>query len=35
MKNFIEQISIIFGGFHLIKMNFVQTGLKKSTSKYR
>jgi len=27
MKNFVEQISIKFGGFYLIKMNLVQTAL--------
>jgi len=27
MKNFVEQISIKFGSFYLIKMNLVQTVL--------
>jgi len=27
MKNFVEQISIKFGGFYLIKMNLVETVL--------
>jgi len=27
MKNFVEQISIKFGGFYIIKMNLVQTVL--------
>jgi len=27
MKNFVEQISVTFGGFYLIKMNLVQTVL--------
>jgi len=34
MKN-VEQISIKFGGFYLIKMSLVQTVLWTSTSKYR
>jgi len=35
IKNFVEQISIQFRDFYLIKMNLVQIVLKTSTSKYR
>jgi len=35
MKNFVEQISINFEGFYLIKINVVQTVLVTSTPKYR
>jgi len=35
VKNFVEQISIKFEGFYLIKMNLVQTVLQTSTPKYR
>jgi len=27
MKNFVEQVSIKFGGFYLLKLNLVQTVL--------
>jgi len=31
MKNFVEQISIKFGGFYLNKMNLIQTAVDKHT----
>jgi len=35
MKNFVEPISVKFGGFYLINMNLVQSVLQTSTSKFR
>jgi len=35
MKNFVEQISIKFIGFYVIKMNLVQSVLSTRTPKYR
>jgi len=35
MKNFVEQILIKFGSFHVIKMDLVPTVLSTSTPKYR
>jgi len=34
-EQFVEQISIKFGGFDLIKLNLVQTVLQTSRPKYR
>jgi len=34
MKDFVEQIPIKFGDFHVIKMNLVQSVLSTSASKY-
>jgi len=35
MKNFVEQISIKFGDFYVIKVNLVQIVMSTSPPKYR